>query len=273
MDPGDDVGPAASKPLKKIIPRQKVPTGKFRSCILVGTLICILIVGLSAAYAQESNRQPKKTRIIVLDPGHGGRDSGARGPENAIEKNIVMTFAKAMTARLKTSYHVILTRKDDYQVSLFDRTAMANHNKADLFISLHTGASYRSNPRGISVFYYEGNKGPSAGAGFQDDRQAESSQPIQNWEQQRSHLTGKSRYFVKLLQKRLSTKYPDLTFYSGNAPVVVLAGARMPAALIEIGHITNPMDAKALNDEAWRAALAGHICDAIDDFFSDDLSL
>ena len=254
-------------------PFQKRPTGKYLAWIFVIIIICIFMGKLSATYAQETKQQPQKNRIIVLDPGHGGRENGASSPENVLEKNIVMAFAKAMTERLKTSYRVILTRKDDYQVSLFDRTAMANHHQADIFISIHTGASHRSNPRGLSVFYHEGSNSQSAGTSLKDDLRVETSQTIQPWEQEQPHLTRKSRYFVELLKKRLSTKYQDLKFYSGSAPLVVLAGARMPAVLIEIGHITNPMDAKALNDDAWRVKLAGHICDVIDDFFSDDLSL
>ena len=269
----DGFGSTALKRSKKMIPFQKLPTGKYLSWMFVIMIIGILIISLSATYAQETNQQPKKNRIIVLDPGHGGRDSGASAPENVIEKDIVMAFAKAMTERLKTSYRVILTRKDDYQVSLFDRTALANHHQADFFVSIHTGASHRSNPRGISVFYHEGSKGQSAGTRLKDDLRAETSQTIQLWEQERPHLARKSRYFVELLKKRLSTNYQDLEFYSGSAPMVVLAGARMPAVLIEMGHVTNPMDAKALNNEAWIAALAAHVCDAIDDFFSDDLSL
>jgi N-acetylmuramoyl-L-alanine amidase len=252
---------------------QKAPTGIFRSWMLAPTLICIVFCCLSTALAQESDQPPKKPKIILLDPGHGGRDSGAQGPENIIEKNITMAFAIAMTERLKTPYRVMLTRKDDYQVSLFDRTAMANHHRADLFISIHTGAGFRSNPRGISVFSYERNDKQDALGGFQNDVQAETSLTIQPWQQQGPHLIGKSRLFVALLKKRLLAAYQDLDVYSGAAPLVVLAGAHMPAVLIEIGHVSNPMDAKRLNDEAWISALAGHVCDAIDDFFSDDLRL
>jgi N-acetylmuramoyl-L-alanine amidase len=263
----DGVGSPALTRSKKTTWLQKAPTGRCRSGLFVSVMIFILFFCLPVAPAQETGQQAKKSRVIVLDPGHGGRDHGASGPENAIEKNIVMAFARAMTARLKTSYRVVLTRRDDYQVALFDRTATANHHRADLFVSIHTGAGYRSNPRGLSVFYYEGNKDQSAGAAIQDDLRAETSRSIQRWEGQQSHLTGKSRYFVELLKKRLSARYPELKFYSGSAPLLVLAGARMPAVLIEIGHVTNPMDAKALKDEAWLTELAGHIGDAIDDFF------
>ncbi len=270
---GDGYGSQALKCSRKISSFQKVATGRFRFWMLVSVFVPILFLCLSVAYAQDTNQQTKNTRVVVLDPGHGGQDLGAIGPDNVTEKNIVMNFARAMTERLRTSYRVVLTRKDDYKVGLFDRTAIANHHQADLLVSLHAGASHRSNPRGISVFYYEANNGQSAGAGFQDELQAETSRSIQPWERQRSHSTGKSRYFVELLKKRLSANYQDLEHYSGSAPLLVLAGARMPAVLIEIGHVTNPMDAKALSDEAWLTELAGHICDAIDDFFSDDLSL
>ena len=252
---------------------QKTPTRQYRFWVLVSVLTVILLFCLSTTHAQEANQQIKSSRIIVLDPGHGGRDTGASGPENVVEKNIVMAFARIMTEKLKTSYRVILTRKDDYQVSLFDRTALANHNQADLFISFHTGASYRSNPRGISIFYYESIDRQSSGAGFQDDLQTESSLTIQHWEQRRPHLTNKSRYFVELLKKRLSSKYQDLEIYSGGASLVTLAGARMPAVLIEIGHVTNPLDAKSLSNDAWLTEMAGHFCIAIDEFFADDLSL
>ncbi len=254
-------------------PFQKAPTGRYLSPMFIAMLFGALLCCPPSALSQETNQQFQKPKIIVLDPGHGGLDRGASGPENVIEKDIVMTFVRAMTKRLKTSFRIILTRKDDYQVSLFDRTATANHHQADLFVCIHTGASYRSNPRGISVFYYEGTNSQPAGGGIQDDNQAETSQTIRPWEQQRPHLTSKSRYFAKLLQKRLSAVYQDLKFSSGGAPLVVLAGARMPAVLIEIGYVTNPMDAKSLSDDAWITQLAGHVCNAIDDFFSNNLRL
>ncbi len=233
------------------------------SMVVLGILLSVIPV-----QAEKADTKRHHSSIIVLDPGHGGNDVGARSTENMTEKQVVMTFAGLMTERLKKTYRVTLTRKDDYQVDAFERSAIANHLKADLFVSIHTGGSFRSHPRGISLYYHES---PSNNAEISDKQTAGLAEPshvIKVWGQNQPELVGKSRYLTKLIRKRLTQESKDLKLTSTGAPLIVMSGIDMPAVLIEIGYITNPLDAKTLSDETRLSSIAHAICDAIDDFFS-----
>ena len=138
----------ADNSVKKPTLRQSLPR-------IITTLFLGILLSVTSVHAEKSDTESRHSGIIVLDPGHGGNDMGARSSENMTEKQVTMTFAGLMTQRLKKTYKVVLTRKDDYQIDAFKRSALANHLKADLFISIHTGGSFRSYPKGISLFYYD----------------------------------------------------------------------------------------------------------------------
>ena len=96
-------------------------------------------------------------RKIVLDPGHGGKDPGAIGVGGVAEKDIVLSLAKKLAKKLKQEMgvKVVLTRQDDTFIPLEDRTAIANAEEADLFVSLHVNASPNSNLRGMETYYLD----------------------------------------------------------------------------------------------------------------------
>jgi N-acetylmuramoyl-L-alanine amidase len=229
-----------------------------------------ILLSVTLVHAEKAPKEGSHSHIIVLDPGHGGNDMGARGSDNMTEKQVAMTFAGLMTERLKKTYKVFLTRKDDYQINVFERSALANHLKADLFVSIHTGGSFRSHPKGICLFYYDNASNNAAAFEKQTANLTEPSSAIKVWEQNRPVLVKKSRYLTELIRKRLTRENKDLKLTTSGAPLIVMSGADMPAVLIEIGYITNPLDAKALNDETHLSNVAHAICDAIDDFFSNE---
>src|SRR5262249_7675135 len=96
-------------------------------------------------------------RKIVLDPGHGGKDPGAVGVDGIAEKDVVLKVAKKLAQKLTRDLgvQVVLTRKDDRFIRLEDRTAIANAEDADLFISLHMNASSSSEARGLETYYLD----------------------------------------------------------------------------------------------------------------------
>ena len=96
---------------------------------------------------QNKPDQNHSRKIIVLDPGHGGNDIGVIGPTGLAEKNIALLLAGKIKDKLDDQYDVFLTRTDDYNISAKDRLAFANHLKADLYISIHLGASYHKQAR------------------------------------------------------------------------------------------------------------------------------
>lgn len=210
----------------------------------------------------------KKT--IVLDPGHGGYDEGARGPDGTLEKSITMEFALILAGELQKTYKVVLTRTDDYWVDLFKRTAMANHLNADMFISIHTGGSFLHQASGISLYYYEKSSTSASILEVETTDASKGSNSKELWSniqvrhQKNSEILAQD--ILNSLKKRTGGKAeynPEIM----GAPLMVLEGADMPAVLIEIGYITNPVDEKSLNDIVSQTFLAQKIKKGIDEYF------
>jgi len=225
----------------------------------------LLITTAWPVSAQSPLLFPEQTPRVALDPGHGGKDLGARGPTGLLEKNVCLALARNLALRLETRYQVILTRSDDYQVELRQRTAIANQAEADLWVSLHTGAGYAHAARGIVLYYYAdaGQRQP-----VDDMERMVPADDPQQWNQTQKRHQPASLELATALKKRLDS-VPDAPQCSiRGAPLAVLEGADMPAVLIEIGNITHPAtEARlaALQDGGW---LAGPIVDGIQDFLT-----
>ena len=130
---------------------------KFQRC-RVPILGILIIWSLNSGAIPAEAKQPlfeAYRRVIVLDPGHGGREIGARGADGTVEKAVAMKLAQFISAELQRDYKVALTRTDDYSVDLNNRTALANHLKADMFVSLHTGGSFVYGTAGPILYYYQ----------------------------------------------------------------------------------------------------------------------
>ena len=208
--------------------------------------------------------------VVVLDPGHGGDEIGARGADGATEKTVTLALALLLAGELEREYNVVLTRTDDSQVDLDSRTALANHHKAFLFISLHTGGSFAHSTVGTSVFHYQNFSETSAS-------QAESpAGPGQNdsgpvlWDFAQSRHLEKSRTLARIIQTRLSSLDPAQENRLQGAPLAVLQGADMPAILIEIGYLTNPTEEKKLRNQSYLIDLALVISRGIDEYFEQE---
>jgi N-acetylmuramoyl-L-alanine amidase len=218
----------------------------------------------------NKNRHPIQKKTIVLDPGHGGYDKGAKGPDGTFEKTVTMELARVLAAELEKTYKVILTRTDDYWIDILKRTAMANHLNADLFISIHTGGSFLHQASGISLYYYE--KSSTSAFIFEAESMEESKNP--NFKELWSNIQVRHQKNSKVLAERIlnsfKEKYYEKVEYNAQiqgAPLMVLEGADTPAILIEIGYITNPTEEKSLNDIVSLSFLAQKIKKGIDDYF------
>lgn len=203
---------------------------------------------------------------IVLDPGHGGYDAGAGGPGGLKEKEVSLSLARAIKKRLPDHYTVVLTRTDDYLVDIEERTAIANHHNADLFVSIHVGGSFRHRASGLGTFYWSGEK--SRGAGYAGiateawDTEAESP----DWERIQQGYLLKSRTLATHVHKELIERLNIHDRGCKGAPVYALAGANMPAILVEIGYITNPVEEKNLDNPSFLELIARGVSKGIIDF-------
>jgi len=239
---------------------------------IVIILLLFMVLAHSAIAEAKSNKLDfqiqKKT--IVIDPGHGGYDKGAKGPDGTFEKNVTMELARVLAAELEKTYKVILTRTDDYWIDILKRTAMANHLNADMFISIHTGGSFLHQASGISLSYYEKI---STSALMLETESMEGSKNS-NFKELWSNIQGRHQKNSKILAERilnsLKKNIGETVEYNAEiqgAPLMVLEGADTPAILIEIGYITNPKEEKSLNDINVLSDIAEKIKNGIDDFF------
>jgi N-acetylmuramoyl-L-alanine amidase len=237
---------------------------KFQTVIFLSVFM-LAVPSIANATSNQSGVSNQKI-TIVLDPGHGGYDNGAKGPEGTFEKTVTMAFARILAQELNKTYEVVMTRTDDYWVDLLTRTAMANHLNADMFISIHTGGSFLQQAGGISLYYYERvstsdlmPEGDSIEAFKKAGSQASWSD-IQNKHQKAS------KTLAELILNRINETHQFKAEIQG-APLIVLEGADMPAILVEIGYITNPIDEKYLNDTSSLTDIADRIKSGIDDYF------
>ncbi|MDO9566165.1 MAG: N-acetylmuramoyl-L-alanine amidase [Candidatus Desulfaltia sp.] len=208
-------------------------------------------------------------KIIVLDPGHGGHDKGARGADGTFEKTITLNLAKMIADELGSKYRTSLTRTDDYLLSIPDRTAVANHMGADLFVSIHVGGSFLHKASGITVYYFkEMSDTDITFNGATSETYSPDNDPT-TWDDiQKRHIT-RSRALAKLTQTHINDMIKHMETGIEGVPLVVLSGADMPAILIEIGYISNPGEEKKLCDTQILSEFAKAISKAIDIFLSE----
>jgi N-acetylmuramoyl-L-alanine amidase len=215
---------------------------------------------------------------VVIDPGHGGHDTGTIGPTGVMEKDIVLDIAKRL-ATLITEHlgaEVIYTRNDDTFVPLEERTALANDKKADLFLSIHANSGVRS-AAGAETYYLNFTTSQDA-LDVAARENASSDKTIHELQDllQKIALKDKveeSREFATRVQAAL---HKSLSRSLGNtkdrgvrkAPFVVLIGASMPSILTEVGFLSNRREERLLRQAAYRQRVAEAIYKGLADYAS-----
>jgi len=238
---------------------------------VVPILGILILWSLSTGAVPAAAKQPlfdAYRRIIVLDPGHGGRESGARGADGTTEQAVALTLAQLIAAELQRDYKVTLTRTDDYHVDLDNRTALANHLKADVFVSLHTGGSFVYSTAGPIIYHYQNASKSSSSRGETPALPDENNDTTILWDRVQSSYLEKSRILAGVISARLSTMNSMKNIRIQGAPLTVLKGAQMPAILIEVGYLTNPADEKNLRNNRFLTDVAAQISRGIEDFLS-----
>jgi len=231
--------------------------------------VLLLIFGYTARAANRPPLFEAFKPVIVVDPGHGGQDVGAQGPDGSLEKTVTLTLARLIAAQLEPEFRVVLTRTDDYRVEMNQRTALANNLKAKILISIHTGAGFVHSKTGTTIFYYRSLSQPSA--------QPEKSAPSDDsdpggtdlWENIQIRHIEQSRALARAIYNRLDGGSTVQSMTEG-LPLAVLQGAAMPAVLIEVGHLTNPAEEKQLNDSRYLTDLAEQIRLGVEDFIAQN---
>jgi N-acetylmuramoyl-L-alanine amidase len=202
---------------------------------------------------------------IVIDPGHGGHDTGTIGPTGLMEKDLCLDVAlrlgKIIEQRLPGA-DVIYTRSDDTFVPLEERTSIANQAKADLFISIHANSSRDSGARGIET-YYLNMKGSAEAMEVAARENATAQEGVHDLESlvkkiAQTEKIDESKEFAQDIQDSLAKRTQKNVKNRGvrKAPFVVLIGADMPSILTEISFLSNPSDEKLLKQPEQRQRVA-----------------
>ncbi|MEJ2730403.1 MAG: N-acetylmuramoyl-L-alanine amidase [Deltaproteobacteria bacterium] len=227
-------------------------------------LICVLASGANAREPHFRKDMP----VVVIDPGHGGNDAGAKGSNNALEKTVTLNLAHILARQLDTRYRVVLTRNGDYGLDISDRTAVANHAKAEIFISLHTGGSFIHNIDGSTVYFYQPSQESALTTETRAAKPIQDGAPTVGWDTIQTKYLVTSEKLAGQIQSRLSGLWKPQEVNVQGIPLLVLQGADMPAVAIEIGNLKNAAAEKALGDPRFLSRVAEAIGSGIDDFFA-----
>jgi len=204
---------------------------------------------------------------IVIDPGHGGHDTGTIGPNGLEEKDLVLEVGRRLGKMLETRLgaEVVYTRKDDTFIPLETRTAIANQQRADLFISIHANSSHDPDARGVETYYLNFTSSPEA-LEVAARENAVSEKSIYELQDLVKKIALKekieeSREFAgdvqQSLHSGLSAKNPGIRNRGvKKAPFIVLIGANMPSILAEISFVSNPGDEHRLETSDYRQRIA-----------------
>lgn len=231
---------------------------------------------------------PASTRSagpVVIDPGHGGRDPGARSPSGGWEKDVTLAIGKRFAERLTSAgVDVVLTREQDAYVPLEERTAIANTRGGAVLVSIHANAAAGADARGIETYFLAPTRDRrSLEAAARENGVGRS--PVAAGDAPPTVIrilddlatqfhASESRRLAQVVHGRIvrevSALSPVLDLGVKQAPFVVLVGSEMPAMLAEVGFITHPEEGRRLEDPAYQDSIAGALAQGVLSFLGRD---
>jgi N-acetylmuramoyl-L-alanine amidase len=262
-----------------------------------GTTVRIRIVGSTPTPLPvervEGSRSPvdppgggEKRLRIVIDAGHGGEDTGARGPKGTLEKDVTLSIARRLEKQFARSprYEIYMSRTDDRTLSLRDRTDFANRVSGDVFVSIHANAATRKSARGVSTYFLDNaddaeslrvarlENGELAIPGEKDEGTTEEyyleimkASMVKNFHtSQSTDLARNVQASLVATLKRSRFDVEDLGVRS--AGFFVLTGAKMPAILVETSFLSNAVEEKRLLDPRYQEELSRAVFEGVERF-------
>jgi N-acetylmuramoyl-L-alanine amidase len=220
-------------------------------------LLVIASVGLYCIPTEGLGQTPAKVLKVIIDPGHGGEDTGSRGSRGVSEKDLTLALASKLVQALEVAETISpeLVRTDDYYISLDQRAGVANHNHGDLLISLHLGTTFAPVPTGFSIYYWSPTTAsPTA---------APSSSTARPWDQEQEPYWEKSRMLASLMQEELLWSIPWASGGVLPADIYLLRRVRMPAVMLELGSLNHPDESAQLQKSEFQEAVAKALTQAI----------
>jgi len=222
---------------------------------IIVTVLLFLTFTTALAFATKDRYE------VVIDPAHGGSDSGVVLTRSVNEKEVTLAIAKMIKKNLdKTeNIRVILTRSTDTDVSMRDRKQMVDKAKTDLFVSIHINAGFGNKSVGYEIYYSSSKRGASSG-------EAGSKEIVDDMIENR--YINDSILFAQLVQRNIEKVFPREGRGIRSAPVFVLDGLSVPAIEVELGFATHIKSRKKLDDEEIQKSIADGLSRSIKEFFT-----
>lgn len=225
-----------------------------------------------------------KKVVIVIDPGHGGKDPGAQGPHGAREKDVVLKISKELQALLNTEpgFTAILTRNTDFYIPLRKRLAIARRNHADMFVAIHADAYHHSHATGASVYALSQRGATSEAAKWLAEKENESelgglSSELADKDAMlrsvlidlsQTHTIASSLHIGRNVLSQLGRNASLHHSRVEQAAFVVLKSPDIPSILVETGFLSNPLEEEKLTDKAYQRQTAYAIKEGIKNIFN-----
>ena len=219
----------------------------------------------TASRARPAPAQHASRPLIVIDPGHGGRDPGAVGASGTLEKTVTLNTAVELRRALEATgrYRIALTRSTDQTMSLGARLAFARVRDADLLIAIHADASANRHARGASVYISSGSVTTRLPANRSNSNRIATAlsgpEPLPD---------ATSAFLQFSMIEQLADDVRMVATPARHAHFYVLASRQMPSALLEMGFLSNRQDEALLRQPAHRRVIVRAISDAVADYFT-----
>jgi len=245
------------------------------------TPLSLVTAAAKSAPSTHSKKGQKKDKTIVIDAGHGGKDAGAIGYKQRMEKHLVLDVALQLGKELRSrGYKVYFTRQKDEFINLRDRTKVANDKNADLFISIHANAApndaKKLSMKGLETFFLSPDRSDRSKnvAALENQSDMEemdfySKETFLNvFNREKIVLSNKVAIDVQSsMLNNIRKKYSVEDGGIREAPFWVLVGATMPSILIEVGYISNPEESDNMLNPQYQKYLVDGISDGIDRYY------
>jgi N-acetylmuramoyl-L-alanine amidase len=223
-------------------------------------------------------------RTVVIDPGHGGLEVGAKGRFGTLEKNITLAISLKLKSIIerKLAYRVVLTRDRDVDVSLEQRSAIANNNKAFVFISIHANGYPGRNARGSETYFLNLNATDEEARriAYMENNSTELSQVSGEdqddimmilWDMAQAAYLRQSSQLAELIQSELNSLLGTRNRGVKQAPFKILTGVACPAVLVETAFISNPDEERKLQTDNFQNSVAEAIFRGLSKYLDRDL--
>lgn len=274
------------KPLKVLTSRRQVLKAGLAALTLTGTSRAIAkdesTLKTGNGHTKPKAKKAGARRVVMLDPGHGGIDTGAIGHNGSKEKHVVLAIAKNVRAILRSiGIDARLTRTGDTFIPLYDRVEIAHQHGADLFMSIHADGFTNPDAAGASVFALSNRGASSAMAKYLSDRENAADDLAGKKARDKDHYL--QQVLFDLVQtdtiknsltlgshilKQIKPVHRLHSKHTEQAAFVVLKSPSVPSVLVETSFITNPAEEQLLGTKAFRQKIASAIASGVLSYFS-----